>query len=518
MTKKRNILFIIADQHHAGMLGCMGHPVVQTPNIDRIAANGVVCEGAYTISPICSPSRISIYTGKTPATTGYYGNCNWPDQRERPDYLPTVLRKNGYQTRLIGRSHMVKKWDQEGFEKVSYVNFADSDRYDLSDNPWLMHLIEHGAVDEYDFALPMNVTKEGGFTSSMPQEHCEEEWIASEVVQFLQERDRERPFYLHVGYDHPHDPIAPPENFDRLYSAEDVVLSDNYNDSFEGKPSWIKDKRFTPGGYPYTPRDEAHLKWLVAKQYALVSLIDHSIGKILAELERQGELENTLIIYTSDHGDFAGEHGMVLKNLGIYEPVHRSPLILSCPGKLPAGKKTKEFMQLHDLYPTILAHADIEVPDCDGIDMTPVLIGKKQGRAYVLGDWEDVRAIRTDRYRLVTYKGQNFGELYDHSEDPGEQHNLWNSAKHAAIREQLQGKLQESIPDEVNKISSFLEERQGKSIDWFREDSVIHAMWKYGLKWSDLKPYMEHMPDGTVRLTEEAAKLSEKYPFQDPHA
>ena len=300
---------------------------------------------------------------------------------------------------------------QQGFDHIAYMNFGDCDRYRIEDNPWLMHLIESGAADHYDICIPCAVSPNGGFVSSMPVEHCEESWIAGEAVSFLWKRDRDKPFYLHIGYDHPHDPIAPPAEFDRLFTPEMVNLPANARDSFAGKPDFLGAVRRRPGGYPFTPRDQQHLKWLVAKQYALVALVDHSIGQVLRELEAQGELGNTLIVYTADHGDFAGEHGMVLKNLGIYESVHRSPLLISWPGHFDQGRSTDALVALIDLYPTILRAAGLEVPPCDARDLTGNLTGSDRGRDHVVCDWQNIRAIRTPGFRLVEYLDQGTGEL-----------------------------------------------------------------------------------------------------------
>jgi arylsulfatase A-like enzyme len=520
MSNRPNILFVIADQHNARMMGCAGDAAARTPNLDRLAAAGVRFTRAYAPSPICSPSRISLYTGKEISRHGYYGNANHLVDAPCPEFLPTRLREAGYQTALVGRSHMVGRWTHEGFERVRYMNFADSDRYVIEDNAWLQHLIDHGVADHYDISLPCNVTRDGGFTSSMPLAHCEEMWAADEAVRFLQERDRERPFYLHVGYDHPHDPIAPPAAFDRQFAPADVELPANHEDTFEGKPPHLQERARTPGGYPHTPRDKEHLRWLVAKQEALVALVDESVGRILAELDRQGELADTLVVYTADHGDFAGEHGLVLKNLGLYESVHRAPLILHWPGRWRAGAEEEAIVELIDLYPTLLEAAGLTPPPCDGRSLAPLLTGVPDatGRPDAVCDWGPDRALRTDRFRYVEYRDRQTGELYDHRDDPGELQNRWDDPAYAEERAALAARLEERIPyaERTVRTTQADDRTRPGAEGWFAEDSPIFAMWQYGIKWSQLQPYLEPRPAGGLRLTEPAKQLAERFPFRPP--
>jgi uncharacterized sulfatase len=320
-----------------------------------------------------------------------------------------------------------------------------------------------------------------------------------------------------VGYDHPHDPIAPPEAFDRLFTPDMVSLPDNAGDTFDGKPGFMRAVRHRPGGYPHTPRDEEHLKWLLAKQYALVALVDSSIGQILDELAAQGELGDTLVVYTADHGDFAGEHGMVLKNLGIYESIHRSPLVISWPGRWAEGQGTDAMVTLVDLYPTVLRAAGVRAPACDGRDLTDILCGSGKGRDHVLCDWETIRAIRTEEFRLVEYLDRGAGELYDLAADPGEIHNLWDDPACAQEQRGLLEVLHAEIPAKHPVRTSRIDERASRRAKaWFPEDSPIFAMWQYGIRWSQLQSHLQDRPGGGKRLTVPASELSKRYPFELP--
>lgn len=516
--KRPNIVFIIADQHNARMLGAAGDDTALTPNLDALASRGVLFSRAYATSPICSPSRISIMTGKEPSNTGYYGNVNWTVSEPRPDFLPTLLRNSGYETALVGRSHMVRKWDKEGFDHLAYMNLVDCDRYDVNDCPWMAELIRCGVADNYDIGMRCSVPPEGGFVSSMPLEHCEEMWVARECVAWMRRRDADKPFFLHVGYDHPHDPIAPPAEFDRLVTPEMVKLPLNHLDDFSGKPERLRVLRHTLGGYPYTPRDVDHLRWLVAKQYALIALIDHSVGLIVDEVRQQGELENTIFVYTSDHGDLSGEHGMVLKNIGITEAVHRSPLIISGPSDhFKQGHRTDALVQLNDIYGTLLGAAGIPVPPGDSLDLSDLLNGRGCGRRNAICDWENIRAIRTCRYRLVEYVGCDEGELYDHDTDPGELNNLWSDPTQIDTRIDLLATLGERIPPGRPIHTSYIGEMQSdRAKEWICEDSPFVAMWLYGLRWSELQPYLEERLGGGQQLKVPAKELAKLHEFKLP--
>ena len=163
-----------------------------------------------------------------------------------------------------------------------------------------------------------------------------EVWLGDQTLDFLQHRDRTRPFFAYVNFERPHDPLSVPEPYDRLYDPGAVTVPAKAGDTFEGKSRRQQAAARGESMYPYRPRTDADLRRCIAHYYGLVTLIDEQIGRMLAELEAQGILDSTIIVYTADHGDFAGEHGLIWKNLGFYEAVHRIPLLLM-HGPLPEG-------------------------------------------------------------------------------------------------------------------------------------------------------------------------------------
>ena len=506
--KKPNILFILSDQHNARMSGAYGDTYAKTPALNSLARDGITFDRAYTVSPICSPSRMSIYTGKRPSEHGLYGNVNWVIDYDCPEFLPRLLRENGYETSLIGRSHMVRALDQESFDYVSYMDFGDCDRYDISDNQWLKSLIDNGVADAFDLSIPDSLAPNGSFISQMPLEFCEESWMADTADKYLRTRDKSKPFYMHVAYDRPHDPISPVENFANMFDPAEVPLPKNWMDTYDGKPEHLREIRYSPEGYPYTPRDEAHAREMLARQYALVAQLDYSIDRIIRSLKESGDLENTVIIYTSDHGEFAGEHGMFFKNAGINDCVHRVPLIIRYPDGDGAGSRCDEIVESIDLYARILSCAGSAHPDERLLDLSAVATGNAAGRDYAICDMNDYASITTKTHRLVYYWTHKDGELYDLSTDPGELVNLWDVESHVCLRDDLLDIMIREIREDQRVITTFPDRPEDDRVkNWYKQDSPIYALWYHGIRYSQLKPYMVAF-DGGYRLTVDAAEIA----------
>ncbi len=451
---KKNILWIMSDQHNASCLG-MERPDVRTPNLDRLAAGGTRFTEAFCNNPICGPSRCSMITGQYPHTTGITGNeIHGLDNAAAPvpRTLPVVLREASYETMMVGKAHMIRAWNEAGFEHRRYCDLADSNDGDPRSVAYFQHLIDHGLADAYDLGsrFPGQTGNElERFISEIPLEHHLETWTGNQAVQLLQSRDRARPFMMQMSFQRPHEPLCIPPECADWYDPASLTLPDNISDffqrGFEGKPGFQQEYvRGGVKGYPYRPRDEADLRGQLAYYYTLITLIDQQVGRVLDELRAQGELDNTVICYVADHGDFAGEHGLILKNLGIYESIHRVPFILSYPGG-PRGVVRQGLVELVDLYPTLLDAAGLStlVPEeVEGTSRTPLARGEGGGREFVVAEYDFNKrqpysvAVRTPAHRLVLYPWQDdeIGELYDRQADPGELNNLWDHPDHAAMR------------------------------------------------------------------------------------
>jgi arylsulfatase A-like enzyme len=251
---------------------------------------------------------------------------------------------------MIGKAHY-------GYPKIvqEFDYFRLCDRIDLPPddplkNDFYRMLVEHGLQDKSDEVLATRVGVNSPVRSLLPKERSVEGWTADATIEFLRARDRNKPFFAFMSFQRPHAPITPPAPYDTMYKPSDVQLPPSVNDTFEGKPAeqGAMAKRST---YPYHPGDPAKLQAIIAMYYGLISLMDHNVGRVLAELEAQNLTQDTLIIFTADHGEFCGEHGLFHKNFGMYDSIHHIPFIAAGPG-FEAGQARDEVVQQIDIFPT----------------------------------------------------------------------------------------------------------------------------------------------------------------------
>jgi arylsulfatase A-like enzyme len=498
MSQQPNILWIMSDQHNANCMGCAGHPDVRTPHLDRLAAEGVRFERAYCNNPICAPSRCSAISGQYPWTTGITGNRTHELDVPNPGTLPTVLRQMGYQTALVGKSHMIGRWDREGFEHIRYCDLCDADGGDPTTVAYFQHLIDNGLADDYD--LGTRFEGQAGhrlhrFVSRIPLAHSLEVWTGDEALQFLGQRDRSRPFMMQVSFQRPHEPLCVPPEIADWYDPAKLHLPESAADYFErrfaGKPRFQQE--YVSGGemgYPYRPQGAEDLKGQMAYYFTLITLIDEQIGRIVAELKRTGDYENTIICYVADHGDFAGEHGLILKNLGIYESIHRTPFLLRYPGG-PAGRVVGHLVELVDLFPTLMAAADLPSPrHCDGRSLLPLIAGRERGLDHTvcLYDFHAAQpcsiAVRSASHRLVLYpwQPQEIGELYDVQADPGELHNHWDDADYREVRLEL---TQQALA-QLSRFSRRWSTRNDTDPRLWERPTTAMRVQEQGVAWSKL--------------------------------
>ncbi|NQU45225.1 sulfatase-like hydrolase/transferase [bacterium] len=496
MKKRPNVLWLMTDQHNANCGGFAGHPNVKTPNLDKVAANGVVFDNAYANNPICSPSRISFMVGQYLHTHGLFGNYHAEFPAENPDTLATVFRRYGYQTGLFGKSHMIRKWDEDGFEVIRYTDLCDCKVGDPTTTHYFKCLEERGLADFYEegsIKPGMEYTIDGSGPARLPYEHSIEHYTGEETLKFLESRDVSRPFFVHMTFQRPHAPIAPAPEFFDMYDPEEMVLPDNAFDYFEnrfaGKPKFMVDRLKNGCGYPLADPNPDRLKRVLASYYALISCIDKEIGRVLDKLEKDGELENTVIVFTADHGDFAGEHGLFHKNFGIYESIQRVPFLLSWPGG-PKGQHSDVFVESVDLYPTLCEICDVPMSGVrEGRSIPEMLQDDSDPREAVYCEWTwgsprgKVSAIRTRDYRLVFYQGSDESELYDLRQDPGETRNVWHDEEYRQARLELTEQVFRFTLGYRTK-SDFQDDRTLHLRDQYSPRELVHKGRRY---WSRLK-------------------------------
>ncbi len=494
MNNPPNVLFIMSDQHHADCMSITGRRQnVRTPNLDKLAGKGIRFGMAYSNNPVCSPSRICFHTGQYCHTHGMLGNINFEFNGEPlNDTISMRFRKHGYQTALIGKAHMVKKWDDAGYEYIRYCDLCDADRKDVLKHHYFKYLVDNGVADLYeDGVLPPEhpYTKKQYGVAKLPFEHTNEHWTGNEAIKFFNERNRNKPFFAHVSFERPHPNYLIAEKIKDMYNPEEIELPESIIDAFEhdftSKPPEIRNH------FRGLLKNKEELKKILAAYYTLINVIDAEIGRIIDCLKENGDFNNTIIVYTADHGDFAGDHGVYRKNIGTYESIHRIPFILKYPG-CPAMVMKNTIIEAIDMYPTLCELCGIPAPaEVDGKSLLPVIAGTSPGKEAAISEWDShcgyvtmVNSIRSKEYRLTYYGSDSIrGELYHTAKDFMEIRNLWNDPEYKDIKIDLLQKLLDRITG-YRKRTTYQDDLAHLAKHANSPTRMIHQGFR---KWSEVK-------------------------------
>ena len=462
-----NILWICTDQQRYDTLGCYGNSVVHTPNIDRLAQNGVLFTRAYSQSPICTPSRASFMTGRYPSAHNVFRNGN--------DYFPPseilvskLFADAGYDCGLVGKLHLsraagrIEKRPDDGYRFFDwshhpYPDWEQGHAYD----DWLR---EEKGVDPK--VLYRGLGRGNYYGPGVAAEFHQTTWCAETSIRFMREK-RDCPWFLNINLFDPHPPFDPPPEFLERIDKDSVpppVFDRNAAirrrrlqgvaqqtpipwDPATRKPLWtsetteVSSKTSVP---PVNP-DFAAIK---ACYYAMVDLIDQQVGRILHALEESGQQNNTVVIFMSDHGEMLGDYGMLYKGCQFFDCMVRVPLILSCPGLPQKSLRSSALVELVDLAPTLLELAGQKVPDyMQGKSLQGLLRGETDThKSCVISQYYDTLnlPLKTHgsmcfdgRYKSIVYHDVCTGELYDLESDPSELYDLWEEPAAAGLRGNL---------------------------------------------------------------------------------
>ena len=470
-----NILMITCDQLRKDALGCYGNPIVQTPNIDRIAMHGVRCERTFTAYPVCAPNRASLATGRYPTIHGLRNNgIILPDEETS---LMEVLRQRGYNTYGVGKMHFGPQWQFPpdgsplkdpkpewavnpqpqswelpwyGFEQVQitedhrvgpYADYLASQGYDVWSDP-------------HSFTYPQHIC----VRSAYPKEHHQTAWIGDRSLDFLDQHPDDRPFFMWTSFVHPHHPFNPPAPYDTMYDPADMAPPRWREGEAELWPESYRAKHFrTTGSHEAIGMhqiSDAEWQRVIAFYYGMISFIDLQVGRILDTLEARGILENTIVLFTSDHGEMLGDHHLVFKGT-TFDEVTNVPLIISYPGKVPSGEIRMAMSNSIDIMPTLLDCAGLPVPaSVQGLSLVPVLQDKDLSiRDVVLIENAGVRrSVRTED-GLLTWHGEGKrGELYNLRTDPYCQYNLWDDPSAAQLQQMLTHRLIQLMTENTDPL------------------------------------------------------------------
>jgi arylsulfatase A-like enzyme len=480
MPGKTNILFITSDQQHWSALGYL-NPEVSTPNLDRLVRRGTIFQRAYTVNPTCTPTRASWITGLYPSQHGAYSLGT-----KLMEHVPTVgdiFQEHGYQTTLVGKAHFQPLKGTDQFTSLeSYPILHDLDFWRNFHGPfygfqhvelarnhtdeshagqhYALWMEEKGYKDWRKYFLPGHDHLEAGQPWEIPEEIHYNAWIAERTNALMAQYSQDdQPFFLWASFFDPHPQYMVPEPYASMYNPESVTVPEHRPGEFNDKPPYFKfSQQENPDFSAYQEADGngihgagSHLRSRetkaknIATMYGMMTMLDKYIGKILDKLDELGLAENTLVCFTSDHGDFWGQHGLVAKAIHHYEDLLRIPLVVSMPGTIPQGVQSSALQSTLDLPQTFLSFAGLPVPrSMTGVDESAVWTGEVEGlRQHVMVENQhqpstmNMRTYINQRYKLTVHFNHKFGELYDLEEDPGEYTNLWDHPECQDLKQDL---------------------------------------------------------------------------------
>ncbi len=497
---QNNILLITSDQQHFMTMG-YNNPAVKTPNLDRLAARGMIFDRAYTVNPTCTPTRASLITGKYPSQHGAWslGTSLAPSE----PCIGDDFARAGYRTALVGKAHFQPlQGTLEHPSLEAYPVLQDLDFWREFDGPfygfehvelarnhvdeahvgqhYALWMEEKGGKDCWRdwFRIPTGTHDIQYGVWNIPEEYHYNAWISERTNALMaQYADENRPFFLWASYFDPHPPYLLPEPWASMYNPDDIEIPVFDEQGMDDMPIHYRlTREKNPGreykdlyqehggngchGFHVHKRSAAELRKDIAYYYGMISMMDHYIGKTLDQVEALRIADTTLIVFTTDHGHYYGQHGLYAKGAFHFDDGIRVPLIASLPGSIPEGRRSAALQSLVDLPPTFFTFSGIDHPwHFAGVDQYEVWRGEKERtRDHVIVENHHQpttihqKTYINDRYKVTIYCNQTYGELFDLKEDPGEERNLWDVAEYSELKNELlvkflHGELaKESIP------------------------------------------------------------------------
>ncbi len=484
-----NILLITTDQQHYSALG-VHTPGLQTPVLDKLAADGTIFERAYCPNPTCSPTRASLITGLYPSQHG----C-WAIGVKLPEDVPTlgdIFQSNDYRSILIGKAHFQPLASEPGSESLECPpTLWNLDFWQGFHGPWYgfnhietarMHANEAWAGQHYALWLEENGLAEwrkyfavhpanpedkyygyyakDAYTWELPDRFHPSRWVGERTVENIEQCVAdEKPFFLWASFFDPHPPYIVPEPWAGMYDPAEMPVGHHTPGEFDDMPPhFSKTQEANPDFSAYAEpggkalhgfhshlHNKEEIQRSMASYFGMISLIDEEIGRILAALDCLGVADNTVVVFTSDHGHFIGHHGLIAKGAFHYEDLLRVPMIVRYPGIVPAGQRCDALQSLLDLPQTLLSAAGIKSPAyMQGVDQLDVWRGEQStARDDVLVENRHnptsvhLRTLITKRYKITVYRDGLYGELFDLDEDPTEIHNRWADPDFAQTKSDL---------------------------------------------------------------------------------
>jgi arylsulfatase A-like enzyme len=472
MPEQPNVLFVLTDQQRADAMGCAGNPEIRTPHMDRLAATGVRLPNTVTNSPSCTPSRACLVSGQHPPTTGVVAN-DLPLPTSTPSF-GAAFGEAGYRTGYVG------KWHLDGVPRDKFT--PPGPRRQGFDDFWAVYNCAHDYFNTKYYRDSPELIEREGYEPAV-QTDLAREFLAA---------DDDSPFCLVLSWGPPHDPYElVPDRFRELYDPSELTMPATAAplrpelSTTRGPPirHWGTAEAFETG----EPYDYDDPREVLADYYAAVTALDEQLGRLLETLDEQGLRENTIVVFTSDHGDNMWAHGHNQKGQP-YDDSVRVPFLISWPEELPAGTVRETLLSTVDMGPTLLDLADVPVPDAmEGEALGDAIRGtgsRERDSVFVMsGDW---RAVRTQRYTYARFADGLEGHehipeghwlRFDNEQDPHQRHNLIYDREYADERDRLAADLdrwQEELGDPGTPIEDLVgtlgvEEELQAATEWFHE-------------------------------------------------
>ena len=430
--KQPNILLFVTDQQQRATIGAYGGSLVQTPNLDRLAAQGLTFDRCYTGCGLCSPIRSSLFTGTYPHDHGVLTNIHLHPVRQElhpdRDVLTPHMKQAGYRLGYVGKWHVANRYTPLDFGFEEYVSLSDYAAYRKN----------------LGIPLPeeaMNYVTPVSAVDPAPVEHCRPAFLADNAIRIMQHfaKDTEHPFFLRLDFHGPHLPNVIPEPYASMYALENIPKPATYDENLSGKPAVqrIKRKHWEMENMPWE-----EFRQHVQKYYGEVTLLDHQMGRVLEALDRLDLAGDTVVFFTADHGDTMGDHRIWNKDYTMYDQIYHIPFIARWPGVIRPGARNAAFIsQMLDLPPTLLDLCGADTPEgLHGQSLLPLLRDEPQARrddafsefhGSHMGLYS-MRMVETEHYKYV-FHSNDIDELYDHRDDPDEAVNLAENPAYADV-------------------------------------------------------------------------------------
>jgi arylsulfatase A-like enzyme len=450
--RPRNVLLFVIDGQRADMMGCAGNSILKTPHLDALAARGARFTRSFSAHSVCMPSRATLLTGRYPGTHGVLANGVPLPKSEIT--LPRVLSGHGYATSVCGKLHLEPQQMAEYPPRIP----AGQDYYGFRE----VHLSENLPGPEYlgwlEKNFPELATNNGHRRKGIPVEAHLIHFTVNNTLEFMERKIRERtPFFVQCSFPYMTPPDSPPRGFVDMYDPRQMPPPKRQAGELDRKPPHYRRVHEYQLAQKRYPDDESYRR-LMADYYAMMMFIDSGFGRLVQALEKQGELDNTLIVVTSDHGLCLGDHWIWRHGPWLYDLVINVPLLIFDPAAKGA-RVVSELVESADIMPTVLDLLGIPSPEgVQGKSLRPLLEGAPGAKGKETIWVEDseamelkangvdptgfhVIALRSREWKLVHYVGQSYGELYHLTEDPDEFRNLWDDPSYRTVRNEYNERL-----------------------------------------------------------------------------